>query len=154
MALQGCIKSMPEYPSHIRAGVVFPREGREFIVGDDKLIEEAAKEARKLADEAAKKGVMDFASSDKPVVYHVVEEDEFTRRPRSVEKRGRLVDLPGKPLVLDELAYEYLRQGFGVHLSCEPLGGAPDPMAAHQERARLEAECARLKKRVAELEKK
>lgn len=149
MALKGVIKPMPQYSTHIRAGVCFPSEGREFVV-DPSLFDEAAKEARALVDEAHRAGAVGFESPDKPVVFHVADPSPFNRN-HMTEKRGRLIDLPGKPLILDENAYEYLRQAFGMHLSCEPVGGVPDPMVAQARAAALEAENARLKQRIAEL---
>lgn len=141
--LQGIIRSMPEYVSHIRAGVIFPREGREFVV-DPTAMAELAKHAKQLQLEAERAGAVGFQNPDRPVVFHVADPNEFNKN-RSVEKRGRLIDLPGKPLVLDELAYEYLKQAFGTNLHCEPLGGAQDPMAVHSQLAALEDENARLR---------
>jgi hypothetical protein len=141
--LQGIIKSMPEYATHIRAGVIFPREGREFIV-DPEAMEELAKHARQLRDEADRAGAVGFQNPDRPVVFHVADPNQFNKN-RTIERRGRLIDLPGKPLVLDEHAYEYMKQAFGTQLHCEPLGGAVDPMAAHAQVAALEDENARLR---------
>jgi len=149
--LQGVIRSMPEYPVHIRAGVHFPRSGREFVVVTDaKAFEEPAKEARKLYEDAVRTGAP-AESGDKPVVFHVVEADDFTKRERKVEKRGRLIDIPGKPLVLDADAYAYLLQASGTLLVFEPIGG--DPMQTAARAAALETENEKLRARIAELEK-
>lgn len=145
--LRGVIRPMPEYLTHHRAGVMFPKEGREFVLGDAAMFEEAAKDARKYLDEAAKSGAS-IDSPDKPVIFEIVEENGFTKQPQKVQKRGRLIDLPGKPLLLDAFAYEYMRQAFGTMLVCEPLGG--DPMATV---SRLTMENEKMRARLAEFEK-
>lgn len=144
--LRGIIKSNPEYPVHYRAEVAFPRDGREFLVVDDDTMFEAGKaDAQKLFEEQRMQ-LPDVAIPHplRPVIYHVAEPSEFNSK-RVVQRNGRLLDLPGRPLVLDQAAYEYIKQAFGTQLSCEPIGGAPDALAMMQRMQQVEAENARLR---------
>lgn len=141
--LQGVIKSMPDYAQHHRAGVCWPREGREFVIGDAEMFKIVGEDARKLREELARQFSDDPARPsvpqiDMPVVYHVADPTEQNPK-RVVMKRGRIIDIPGKPVVMDDVAYEYVKQAFGFHLSCEPLG-MTDVMALAQENVRLKSQ--------------
>lgn len=124
MAIRGIIRSMPDYVVHYRAGLSFPREGREFVVDDDKIKTSSVETARGR---------------------YWVDDPKFPGvKEKRIEKMVKAIDIEGQPLVLSTDGYEYMRQVFGTSLVCEPVGGV-DAMD-------LAAENERLRARIAELE--
>jgi hypothetical protein len=148
--LTGIIKSMPGYAQHHRAGVCWPKEGREFIVGDEKTLQVAGVEAKKLYDERCVADTIGegVANPDMPVVYHVAT-PTATNPKLAVVKRGRIIDVPTRPVVMDQDAYEYLKEAFGVYLHCEPIGGG-DALGQAQRITQLEHENEQLREELAQ----
>lgn len=118
--IQGVLRPMPEYGVHYRAGVMFDKRGREFIVDD-------AAVAKAKSDTAAQ-----IQALEKKITTNA--DDEQQRNERIELLKGELHRLTtgvleelDKPLRFSTKLYEYMREGFGRQLVCDTWDGSARP---------------------------
>jgi hypothetical protein len=112
-----------EYKGHYRAEIFFDRHGRECIV-DDRPVLKLKGEVEKEVDALRKK----LAEAEKLHGYESAAAQEHRDQIGPVSKRLHMLktgylEETGKPLILTQKLYEYLREANGKALMFEPWDG-------------------------------
>lgn len=150
---KGILRPMPEYHSHLRAGVEFTKHGREYVVDEEEAPKRIAETLKALSDELGKELAEAGADNDRA---------HLARRkfePQISKLKCGVIEEAGKPLVFTDAGFNHMRAAFGVQLVNDAWDGQPRPIEAKplsdkDTQKQIVETLARLEKRIGELESK